>query len=90
LAERPEIARLPLDPSATAQPTSRRTVIFAGADGAASHDTPIFAREQLVPGVTFDGPAIVTQYDTTTVLPPNWRAAVDETGSLILERVSED
>ncbi|HEX7102129.1 MAG TPA: hydantoinase/oxoprolinase family protein [Nitrolancea sp.] len=86
LAERPEIARVPLDPSATAQPTSTRTVIFAGASGAEAHDTPIFARERLMPGVAFNGPAIITQYDTTTVLPPGWRATVDETGNLVLKQ----
>jgi N-methylhydantoinase A len=86
LAERPEIARVPLNPTATAQPTSTRTVIFAGASGAEAHETPIYAREQFVPGVAFDGPAVITQYDTTTVLPPGWRALVDETGNLVLVR----
>jgi N-methylhydantoinase A/oxoprolinase/acetone carboxylase beta subunit len=37
-------------------------------------------------GVAFDGPAVITQYDTTTVLPPGWRALVDETGNLVLVR----
>jgi N-methylhydantoinase A len=85
LADRPEIARTPLDANAQAEPASTRAVIFAGQAGADAHDTPIYARERLVPGVTFDGPAIITQYDTTTVLPPGWRALVDETRSLILE-----
>jgi N-methylhydantoinase A len=40
--------------------------------------------------VAFSGPAIITQYDTTTVLPPGWRALVDETGNLVLERRAGD
>jgi N-methylhydantoinase A len=89
LAERPEIARAPIDPTVTAEPTSTRTVIFAGASGAEAHETPIYARERFVPGVTFDGPAIITQYDTTTVVPPGWRVMVDETGNLVIERLQE-
>ena len=86
LAERPEIARTLVDPAATAQAASTRTVIFAGVSGAEAHATPIFARERLAPGVAFRGPAIITQYDTTTVLPPGWRATVDETWNLIIEQ----
>ena len=32
------------------------------------------------------GPAIVEQFDATTVVPPGWHAAVDRYGNLILER----
>jgi len=30
-------------------------------------------------------PAIVTQYDTTTVLPPGWQARIDGMGNIIAE-----
>jgi N-methylhydantoinase A len=32
------------------------------------------------------GPAIVEQMDTTTVVPPDFRARADEWGNLILDR----
>jgi N-methylhydantoinase A len=32
------------------------------------------------------GPAIVCEYSATTVVPPGWRARVDRTGGLLLER----
>ncbi|MFL5690801.1 MAG: hypothetical protein ACJ795_03275, partial [Ktedonobacteraceae bacterium] len=67
-----------------------RSVVFAGPDGATTHDTPVYEREKLVPGVTVKGPAIVTQYDTTTVLPPEWQARVDALGNLIAERVKKE
>ena len=35
---------------------------------------------------TFAGPAIVEQFDATTVVPPGWHAFVDRHGNLILER----
>ena len=66
-----------------------RSAVFAGPDGANSHDTAVYEREKLVPGVTIKGPAIVTQYDTTTVLPPEWRAQIDAIGNLIAERVEK-
>ena len=34
----------------------------------------------------FAGPAIVEQFDATTVVPPGWHAFVDRHGNLILER----
>ena len=41
------------------------------------HDTPIYRREQLAVGAQFDGPAIVEQLDTTTVVEPGDRVEVD-------------
>ena len=48
------------------------------------HPTPILRRESLAPGVTLEGPAIIEQLDTTTVLPPDFRAAVDDGGNLVV------
>jgi N-methylhydantoinase A len=45
----------------------------------------IMLRERLRPGDTFAGPAIVPQMDATTVVPPGWRARVDDAANLILE-----
>jgi N-methylhydantoinase A len=64
-------------------------VVFAGSDGATTYDTAVYEREKLVPGVSMKGPAIVTQYDTTTVLPPEWQARIDVIGNLIAERVKK-
>ena len=60
-----------------------RNVFFA-ADAAA--DTTIYDRDRLEVGATFAGPAIVEQFDATTVVPPGWRASVDRYGNLILDR----
>ena len=49
-------------------------------------DTTIYDRDKLSVGVTFRGPAIVEQFDATTVVPPAWHAGVDRHGNLILER----
>jgi N-methylhydantoinase A/oxoprolinase/acetone carboxylase beta subunit len=49
-------------------------------------DTPCYARDQLAPGMTFDGPAIIEQSDSTPLVAPGFRARVDEAHNLILER----
>jgi N-methylhydantoinase A len=48
--------------------------------------TPFYDRASLNPGSTLRGPAVITQMDSTTVLPPGWRGAVDRFANLVLER----
>jgi len=47
--------------------------------------TALYDRDRLRPGDRIRGPAIVTQMDTTTIIPPGWTADVDERGNLLLE-----
>ena len=47
-------------------------------------DTPHYARERLAPGHRFAGPAIVVQYDTTTVVLPRHWAEVDPRGNILI------
>jgi N-methylhydantoinase A len=61
----------------------RKTVWF-GPDEA--RPAKLYRRDGLGAGHRLDGPAIVFQYDTTTVIPPDWQARVDEFGNLLLER----
>lgn len=46
--------------------------------------TMIIDREKLKPGNTFEGPAIVVEYTSTIVVPPNWFVKVDKYGNMIL------
>jgi N-methylhydantoinase A len=48
-------------------------------------ETPIYARSRLQPGDCVDGPAIVEEYGSTTVVFPAQRLKVDAFGNLILE-----
>jgi N-methylhydantoinase A/oxoprolinase/acetone carboxylase beta subunit len=43
-----------------------------------------YRREALPIDVPFEGPALVLQRDSTTVVPPGWRAVADAAGNLIL------
>jgi N-methylhydantoinase A len=48
--------------------------------------TPVLRRETLPAGWTRRGPLVVCEYSATTVVPPGWRARVERTGGLVLER----
>ncbi len=67
--------------SGTPKPDSRRPVHF----GKTWHDTPIFSRDAFAPGMTLDGPAIVEQSDTTTVIEPDMAIMVDKNGNLLVK-----
>ncbi len=58
------------------EPIARRAIHFDEGDDAV--ETPIFARSDLPAGCAFDGPAVVEQLDSTTLVPPGVRAEVDE------------
>ena len=65
-------------PEGAPPPAARRRAWFEGA----WHDTPVYRREQLGVGVELEGPAIVEQLDTTTVIEPGDRVRVDRLGNL--------
>lgn len=44
----------------------------------------LYAREHLVPGDAIRGPAMITEYTSATLLPPDCRAEVDTFGNLIV------
>ncbi|HVY14627.1 MAG TPA: hydantoinase/oxoprolinase family protein, partial [Rhodopila sp.] len=46
----------------------------------------IYDRTAMGAGDWFNGPAIVTQLDATTLVPPGWRGTMHETGMLVLRR----
>ena len=58
----------------------RRQVWFVGE----WHDTPVYAREKLPLDAVIEGPAILEQLDTTTVIEPGDQAASDADGNIII------
>ena len=46
----------------------------------------VYLRHTLMPGHSFEGPAIVEQDDTTVLIPPRFFAEVRSNGTIILER----
>jgi N-methylhydantoinase A len=58
--------------------------------GSGFFPTHLYHRERLHAGNSFSGPAVVFQYDTTTIVPPGWQASVDEQRNLLLARLSPE
>ena len=48
--------------------------------------TRVFRRERLAAGCRVDGPAIIVEDNSTVIIEPDWHAAVNEFGHLILAR----
>jgi len=63
-----------------------RPVVFER--GSLPVDTPVYRRDRLVPGTRFDGPAVVEERETTSVIRPGWSVEVAHDGSLIATRES--
>jgi len=67
------------------RPADTRTVWFQGR----GVETPIYERSRLVKDQVIGGPAIVEQLDSTIVIPPGFQAAVDASGTIIIEQDSK-
>ena len=61
---------------------SRRRVWFAQTGWV---ETPVLARDRLPIGGAFEGPAIISQFDATTVIEPGQKARTDFHGNLLVD-----
>jgi N-methylhydantoinase A len=50
--------------------------------------TKLYARDELRPGKKYSGPAIITEYSATTVIPPGKRFHLDRAANLIVSQAS--
>jgi N-methylhydantoinase A len=82
LGETPAVA-LPAAPHRPKPKPSRRRAYVPEAGG--YQDVPVYLRDDLGAGHCLEGPAIVEERESTTVLPPGVTATVDDHGSLVVE-----
>ena len=75
-------ARVKAASSAMAKRPAARRVWFGGECG--ERETPVMARTSLKVDSTIDGPAIIEQGDTTTVVNPGERCRVHASGALVI------
>ena len=85
----PEITRAHVGTGALARPgraklgsiaTLKAPVLF----GSRKLQTKIYSRDELRPGRKYPGPAIITEYSATTVIPPGSRFHIDRAANLIV------
>ena len=67
----------------TPRPKAHRPVHFRPAG---MLECPVYERSDLREGQRTQGPAIIEQKDSTTVVPPNWTATTDTHGHLIITK----
>ena len=80
----PDPVRPVLQPGAEVRATETRLVHFASGQV----EVPVLERAALGAGSSFTGPAIVTQLDATTLVPPGWRGETHRSGALLLTRTA--
>jgi len=77
---KPEIKAVPAG-RGPAQPAGRRPIHYRKHRYVAS----VYHRRDLLAGQHVDGPAVIEQEDTTTLVPADFRASVDAFGNLVIE-----
>jgi N-methylhydantoinase A len=80
LIDRPALPRLPT--AGAAQPRTARRAFF----GAAFLETPVYDRAALPPGARIEGPAVIEEFGSTTVVFPGQALTVDPYGIMIVRR----
>ncbi|MBV9645832.1 MAG: hydantoinase/oxoprolinase family protein [Candidatus Eremiobacteraeota bacterium] len=83
LAKPPLTRANPQRRDSAAAPLLRRDVFFAGRGWVS---TAVFEREALLPGDRCEGAALIQEYDSCTLVPPGWRARVDDFRNLVVTR----
>ena len=63
--------------------TGSRKVWFDGGE----RDTPLYDRNRLAAGVVLEGPAIMDESGSTTLLPPGWSLRVLDHGDMLMEKL---
>jgi len=83
LDDAPAAALPPAQPEQRSKPIARRKMWCADQ----WRNVPVYARAQLPAGTRVTGPALIVEPNATTIVEPGWRAAVHETGTLLLTRM---
>ena len=80
---KPDLAEMPADPNAEPpKPFTTREVLFDREKDYIT--TNIYNRNDFKPGCTIMGPAIIEQMDSTSVIPPDWKAYTDGYQNIIV------
>ena len=87
LIERPNVPEAQPGSGGPASACTGRTQVYFP-QGRRRIDCPIYDRAALRAGNLVRGPAIIQQYDSTTVVEPDWQAVVDGWGTLRLDKAA--
>lgn len=79
---KPRLAELP---AGGAEPRPVRTQSIFHSGPGRWLETPVYLRDAVAVGATLKGPALVTQFDATSVIPPGASATVDRYGNILID-----
>lgn len=82
-------AHLPLSDARRSAPAHAQRRAYMG-ERYGSVDTPVYRRSELAPGMKVEGPAIIEEEASTTVVLPRDRVQVVATGELVIEIAREE
>jgi N-methylhydantoinase A len=85
---KPQLRELPADGDQGNAEKGKRQVYFAESGGFV--DCPIYDRYRLRSGAIIAGPAVVEEFDSTTVIHPGYAARVDRFGNMLLQKNQPD
>jgi N-methylhydantoinase A len=60
----------------------RRRVVYSGEE----HETDVLLRDHLRPGTTQEGPLVIEEASSTTVVPPGYTVEIDDHGNMLVSR----
>jgi len=66
--------------------TSAGSRTLFDAETGESTEVAVYERDELGAGAAFDGPAVITERQTTTVVPAHFAARIDPAGNIVLDR----
>ncbi|MBO6784251.1 MAG: hydantoinase/oxoprolinase family protein [Alphaproteobacteria bacterium] len=84
--ERPSLPRIDGGGDAEAARKATRPVYFEGG----FRDTPVFNRARLPAGTRIEGPAVIEEFGSTTVVFPGQFATVDDHGIIVVRRSTDE
>ena len=67
-------------------PRKSQEAIFGGK----AYDAKVYDRSNLITGQKIPGPAIIEEFTTTSVIPPNWEITIDEYRNMIVKRLYKE
>jgi N-methylhydantoinase A len=82
-AAKPELRRIEADGRSEAAARKGRRAVDFDHDGV--HDTPVFERELLPPGFATEGPLLIEEASSTTLVHPGQLLEVDSVGNLLID-----
>src|SRR5919108_309871 len=86
MGRRPRVERIPPASPEGDPLLGEGESVFRRDGSLTAHATRFYERSLLPVGDTLEGPAVVFQRDSTTVVPPGWTIRAERSGSLILRR----